>query len=124
MIGNRPPRRSGSGSEGPDRPPRDDREQKARARQAAEALFAPKPPPSIVDEPPTDQPARQPRILKHAPPAARAPADAVATAEAPAISPPHVARIRVWLKYGMTIAQVAQAYRVPITEIKRLLGKP
>jgi hypothetical protein len=47
MIENRPPRRFGSGPEGPDRPSRDDREQKARARQAAEALFAPKPPPVI-----------------------------------------------------------------------------
>jgi hypothetical protein len=28
------------------------------------------------------------------------------------------------LKSGMTIAQVAEAYRVPITEIKRILGKP
>ena len=124
MIGNRPPRRSGSGSEGPDRPFRDDREQKARARQAAEALFAPKPPPPIDDEPPAGQPARQPRILKPAPPAARPAIDAVATPEAVAANPPpHVARIRAWLKYGMTITQVADAYRVPITEIKRLLGK-
>ncbi|MGH7088060.1 MAG: hypothetical protein ACREFQ_04095, partial [Stellaceae bacterium] len=47
------------------------------------------------------------------------------TAPVPAAadSAPHIARIRAWLKYGMTIAQVAEAYRVPITEIKRLLGK-
>jgi hypothetical protein len=125
MIGNRPPRRSGSGSKGPDRPFRDDREQKAQARQAAEALFAPKPPPPSVDEPPAGQPGRQPRILKPAPPAAHEPTHAAATSEAvAAISPPHVARIRAWMKYGMTIAQIADTYRVPITEIKRLLGKP
>ena len=28
------------------------------------------------------------------------------------------------VRLGMTIAQVAEAYRVPITEIKRILGKP
>jgi hypothetical protein len=123
MMENRPPRRSGSGPEGPDRPPRDDREQKARARQAAEALFAPKPPP-VIEKPSIDPPARQPRILKHAPPAARAPTDVVATpAEAAAIPPPHVARIRAWLKYGMTLAQVADSYRLPITEIKRLISE-
>ena len=44
-------RRPGYGSDGADRPFRDDREQKLRARQAAEALFAPKsPPPAIVDD--------------------------------------------------------------------------
>jgi hypothetical protein len=31
--------------------------------------------------------------------------------------------IRAWLKYGITLAQVADACRVPITEIKRLLGE-
>jgi len=67
MIGNHPPRWSGFGSAAPDRPFRDDRQQKARARQAAEALFAPKPPPASVDEPPLDPPARQSQILKPAP---------------------------------------------------------
>ena len=119
MIGNRPPRQSGSGSKGPDRT----RDQKARARQAAEALFTPKPAPPTVDELSADQLGCQPRILKHASPAARAPTDALATPAA-AIRPPHVARIRAWLKSGMTIAQVANAYRIPLTEITRLLDKP
>jgi hypothetical protein len=124
MIGNHPPRWSGFGSAASDRSFRDDRQQKARARQAAEALFAPKPPPASVDEPPLDPPARQPQILKPAP-ATRPLTEGAATAEAPAtIPPPHVARIRAWLKYGMTVAQVADAYRVPIPEIKHLLGKP
>jgi len=119
MIGNHPPRQSGSGSEGPERT----RDQKARARQEAEALFTPKPPPPTVDERPAHQLGRQARILKHASPAARAPTDALATPAA-AIRPPHVARIRAWLKSGMTIAQVANAYRIPLTEITRLLDKP
>jgi hypothetical protein len=124
MAGNHPLSRSSFSAARLDRPLRDDREQKARARQVAEALFAPKSPPAIVDEPPADPPARQSRILKSAPPAAYAPTDAAITPEAPTTIPaPHVARIRTWLKYGMTIAQVADAYRVPITEIKRLLDK-
>src|ERR1700730_17667518 len=92
MIENRPPRRFGSGPEGPDRPSRDDREQKERARQAAEARFGPKPPP-VIEKPSIDPPARQPRILKHAPPAARARTDVVATPVAAAqLTPPHGAR--------------------------------
>jgi hypothetical protein len=105
-----------------------DRGQSVRARQAAEALFTPKPPP-VIERPPVDAAARQPRILKTtSSPANRPPVEAVANPEpsppAAPVPPPHVARIRSWLKYGMTIARVAEAYRVPITEIKRLLGKP
>jgi hypothetical protein len=122
MIGHR----SNSGSDAPARPFRDDREQKARARQAAEALFAPAPSP-VVTSPPTDPPARQRRVLKPAPaPADRPPVEPATLPDPTApvsIPPPHIARIRVWLKYGMTIAQVADAYRIPITEIKRMLGK-
>jgi hypothetical protein len=57
MIGNHPSGRSGSSEPGPDRPLRDDREQKARVRQAAEALFAPKSPLAIIDKTPADPPA-------------------------------------------------------------------
>jgi hypothetical protein len=117
-------RRLGYGSDGAEPSFRDDREQKAWARQAAEALFAPKPPPIERD-------ARQRRILKTAPAAATLPPVETAAISPPraltppaSIPPPHVARIRAWLKYGMTIAQVAEAYRIPVTEIKRLLGKP
>ena len=128
MTGNHPPRRPGDGLDSPGRPSHDDREQKARARQAAEALFAPKPPTPVIEQRQADPQVRQSRILKTtSPPAARPPVTTAATPKptAPAsIPPPHVARIRSWLKYGMTIAQVAEAYRIPITEIKRLLSKP
>jgi hypothetical protein len=103
----------------------DDRERIIRARQAAEALFAPKPLP-VIEKPLAEQPPRQPRILKSLPSPARPPAETAATPGPPApaaITPPHVARIRAYLKYGMTIAQVAEAYRVPISEIERILGK-
>ena len=33
------------------------------------------------------------------------------------------ARIRVWVKYGMTAAQVAQVYGVAVADIKRILRK-
>jgi hypothetical protein len=35
-----------------------------------------------------------------------------------------VGRIRAWVKYGMTAAQVAQVYGVAVSEIERILGKP
>ena len=35
----------------------------------------------------------------------------------------HVARIRTWVKYGMTIAHVAAVYGVDADEIVKLLGK-
>jgi hypothetical protein len=118
-------------SDAADRPFRDDREQRVRARQAAEALFSPKLPPAEAPPAPTNPPVRQPRVLKPEPAAVVRPSvetaatpEPTALAPSAAIPPPHVARIRSWLRYGMTIAQVAKAYRVPVTEIKRLLGKP
>ena len=35
-----------------------------------------------------------------------------------------LARIRTWVKYGMTVAQVAKVYGVPVDEIERVLRKP
>ncbi|HEY2530338.1 MAG TPA: hypothetical protein VGJ20_20770 [Xanthobacteraceae bacterium] len=35
----------------------------------------------------------------------------------------HFARIRTWVKYGMTLPQVAQIYGVPTSEIERVLRK-
>jgi hypothetical protein len=34
-----------------------------------------------------------------------------------------LARIRTWVKYGMTAAQVAEVYGVPASEIERALRK-
>jgi len=41
-----------------------------------------------------------------------------------AIPRAHFARIRSWVKYSMTIAQVAEVYRTHVGEIERILGKP
>jgi hypothetical protein len=32
-----------------------------------------------------------------------------------------VARIRVWVKYGMTVSQVAEVFGVPASEVERVL---
>jgi len=39
------------------------------------------------------------------------------------IPPAYFARIRSWVKYGMTLAQVAEVYKVPVDEIARIFGK-
>src|SRR5271155_5697828 len=86
----------------------DDRERKARAQQAAEALFAAK---SSLNEKPVDQSALRPQVLPTAQPPVqpetiRAPADPQPPSPK-AISAADLPRIRTWIKYGMTIAQVA-----------------
>ena len=109
----------------------DDRERIIRARQAAEALFTSKPPvsrPSFPDTAPADQSARKPRVLRIiSPPAIRVEeVNASVSAEpqtTPAIPHSQLARIRSWVKYGRTLPQVAEVYRVPVGEIERLLRK-
>jgi len=107
------------------------REDINRARQAAEALFAPKrhvtessapdPVPSV------DEAARRPRFLR----ALRVQSTRVDLAEAHVkhdrptrweeIPASHFARVRAWLKYGMTIPQVAEVYGVTPGDIERIL---
>ena len=108
----------------------DDRERVASARQAAEALFPPKrqvteqPVPDSV--PPAEPSARKPRILSALPPApvrreqGAAPtiSEERMTTEIPRSQ---FARIRVWAEYGMTAAQVAAVYGVPVGAIERIL---
>jgi hypothetical protein len=109
----------------------DDRERISKARQAAEALFTSKPPASRSsdpDSPPADRSARKPRVL------AIAPAASVRreNAETPVIPEPQAtraiaqsefARVRTLVKYGMTVAQVAEVYGTAVGEIERLLHK-
>jgi hypothetical protein len=35
----------------------------------------------------------------------------------------HFARVRGWVKYGMTVAQVAKVYGADVDEIERILRK-
>jgi hypothetical protein len=108
----------------------DNRERIANARQAAEALFTAKLPvsaPSVAATEPADRAARKPRVLRIIAPAPaphHEPETPVAPEPSPIPSVPasQVARIRTWVKYGMTVDQVAKVYRVSIGEIERLLG--
>jgi hypothetical protein len=101
-----------------------------RARQAAEALFTAKRPvnePSIPESPTSvDQSVRKPRVLGILPasPADREEVTAPVRSELPMtreIPQSEFARIRVWMKYGMTVAQVAGVYGVAVGAIERIL---
>ena len=107
----------------------DDRERINRARQTAEALFTPKrqvPEQLVSGSPPADQSARKPRVLGISPPAP----NRLAEGKAPVSPEPQTTRevarsqfprIRSWVKYGMTAAQVAKVYGAAVDEIERIL---
>lgn len=104
----------------------DDRERITRARQAAEALFTSKPPITPVRQAaPPDQSARKPRVLEIIRPPMPARHDQPQRPVVPPVEIPRTqfARIRTLAKYGMTVGQVAEVYRVPVGEIERLLRK-
>jgi hypothetical protein len=113
--------------------PRDhDRERITNARRAAEELFRPKPQapkegvPNALSS--VDQSPRKPRILAITPTvtireaAVKAPVSLKqpTRSEIPASQ---FARIRTWMRYGMTVAEVAQIYEVTVEEIERNLQK-
>jgi hypothetical protein len=109
----------------------DDREQMMTARQAAEALFTPKP---EVTKQPASTPSqalqpRKPRVLPILLPPApirQGTVDAPVSPQrlpAPGIPVKKQARVRTLLKYGMSPSQVADLYRVPVATIERILQK-
>ena len=108
----------------------DDRERIMRARRAAEVLFAPKPEVTeqLVSDPTQSPEARKPRVLPSLPPTPirQQTVDGPATSEpatAPEISAKTSARFRTLVKYGMTVSQLAEVYRVPVKTIERILQK-
>jgi hypothetical protein len=111
----------------------DDHERITRARQAAEALFAPKPQvigPSVSTPlPSADQSARKPRVLASSPPPAPLEVEEVGTPVnpekqvRPEILVSKFAHIRTLVKYGMTVSQVAEVYGVAVGAIQRVLGR-
>jgi hypothetical protein len=109
----------------------DDRQQITRAREAAEALFRPKrqiiEPPVAETPAPADSLARKPRVLTIASPAlVYAEREAPVTAEQqipPEIPRSQFARIRAWVKYGMTVGQAAEVCGVAVGEVERILQK-
>lgn len=127
MVENLPPRRPGYGRDHASARTPDDRERKAQARREAEALFAPKP---TVTESRVASSAELAGVLSAAPASAQRKAiesseSSINPERSPARAIPaiDVARIRTWLKYGMTIAQVAAVYGVDAGEIARRLGR-
>jgi hypothetical protein len=107
----------------------DGRERITRARQAAEALFTSKPSvigPSLPDSPPADQSARKPRVFAISParPVGRNELKTPVNSEPQktcAIAQSQFARIRTLVKYGMTVAQVAEVYGAAVGEIERIV---
>jgi hypothetical protein len=108
----------------------DDRERMMSVCQAAEVLFTPKrqvteqPVPDSV--PPVEPSARKPRILSALPPVPvrREQGEAPASSEermTTEIPRSQFARIRVWVEYGMTAAQVAAVYGVAVGAVERIL---
>jgi hypothetical protein len=110
--------------------PRDnDREQIARARQAAETLFTSKPPvtkPAVPQNAPPSPTDRKPRVLQIIAGPAKSDEE-VKAAAAPEPQPTfqiprsQFSRIRSWVKYGMTVRQVAEHYGAEIDEIRRII---
>jgi hypothetical protein len=107
-----------------------DRDRADKARQAAEALFAPRPKPTIPEAVAAPAEAGREKRSSNALSAASGPMTSGATDSAAAVTAPqakepipsaHVARMRTWLRYGMSLAEVAAVYGVPIAEIERLL---
>jgi hypothetical protein len=107
----------------------DEREPIIRARQAAEALFTVKRPVgalSVPDTSPAEQSTRKPRLLSIVP-AAPVRVEEVKgpvrlEQQTPrAIPRSQFARIRTWVKYGMTVAQVANVYGVARGDVERIL---
>jgi hypothetical protein len=111
--------------------PRDDeRERITRARRAAEALFTTQRQVTqqLVSDPlpSVDQSARRPRVLRALSSASGRPKEGKLPVEfeqriTPAIPRSQFARIRPWVRYGMTVAQVAGIYGVAVDVIERIL---
>lgn len=127
------PDRSGQIGSNFDELKRNPQEDTNRARQAAEALFAPK---SRVNAPAASlagaanaQTTRKPRILSAAPATTfsikpdSSSLKVTSATKSGRIPSAHFALIRTWLKYGMNISQVAELYGVPVGEIEGILKK-
>ena len=114
----------------PHLPHDDDRERITSARQAAEALFTPKPravEPSASDPAPSaERPARKPRVLAILSPAPLRNEEVAAPVDPEPRTTRHIprshhARIQTWVNYGLTISQVAEVYGVAVGVIERIL---
>jgi hypothetical protein len=107
-----------------DRSP-DNRERITGARQAAEALFAPNPrgtePSGSRPERAVEQSARTAGVSETSRTGPVPPAAVKVPTGSSTIPAAHLPRIRTWMRYGMTVPEVAQVYGVSIEEMKRVL---
>jgi hypothetical protein len=110
---------------------RSDQHHSLHARDAAEALFkskqSVKPPQTETSAPNTRPDQHEPRILPASPDAAvleETPVSAVLENTRPAILDQEIAKIRTWIKYGMTVAEVAHVYGIATSDVKRALAQP
>jgi hypothetical protein len=107
----------------------DDRERVTRARVAAEELFSPKQPVTkdvVLQNPsPVERLLRKPRILTISPavPLRQETVEGPVCLKKTEIPGSQFDRIRTWVKYGMTVPQVAQVYGVAVEKIERILRK-
>jgi hypothetical protein len=104
-------------------------DQSIGARRAAEALFSPRIESPAAEAAPVDPAVRRPRILAVAatvPAAQDEPETPLHANPARQLAIPagHIARIRIWLKHGITDAQVAGMYGITTGEVERALGVP
>lgn len=101
--------------------------QSLHAREAAEALFKPKQsvkPPQATAAPNRTSDQHKPRILAALPEGAafkQAPAGASPGKIKPLVLELEIPKIRTWIRYGMTLAQVAHVYGISAAEVKRAL---
>ena len=101
-----------------------DRERITRAHQAAEALFASKPP---INEPAAPDSANQSVLAISPTVPVRHDELGTSVNREPqtkhGIARSQFARIRALIKYGMTVSQVAEVYGAAVGEIERILRK-
>jgi hypothetical protein len=107
----------------------DDRERISGARQAAEAQPPVTEPPGPEPLSPAEEPTRKPRVLRIISPAAPVTHEVVEPPARPAprarraIPRSQFARIRTWVKYGMTVFEVANVYGAAVGDVERILHK-
>ena len=113
-------------------PREDERERITRARQAADALFKTRrqvTQQSVPDAAPSvDLPVRKPLVLRAAVPAPVPPDECKSLIEpeqriTPELTSSQFSRIRAWVRYGMSAAQVAAVYGIGVEIIERILAE-
>jgi hypothetical protein len=109
----------------------DESHQITRAREAAEALFAPNC--QVSEELARESSSltgpltRKPRVFRVEPAPTHHEKVTASVRPEPQIRrnipKAHFGRIRTWLRYGMTVSQVAELYGVPVEQVEHIFGR-